>query len=282
MLEEECDTNQLHEAKSQLVEELAVALERVRQARPLVHNITNMVVMNDTANILLHIGASPVMAHAREEVEEMVSLAGALVLNIGTLTPDLVESMLVTGKKANQLGVPVILDPVGAGATRLRTESSLKILEAVQVTILRGNSAEIGVLAGYGAKVRGVDAVESGGEPGEIARSAARKFGLTTAITGQQDAISNGAKTVLVDNGHAMMGGLTGTGCMSTALTGAFAAVTADPVTAAAAALVAFGIAGETAAKRSLLPGSFKVALFDEVYRMTPARLRKEAKISLT
>ncbi|MEW6226881.1 MAG: hydroxyethylthiazole kinase [Bacillota bacterium] len=273
--------NQTQERKSQLVEELAAALEQLRHTRPLVHNITNMVVMNDTANILLHIGASPVMAHAREEVEEMVSLAGALVLNIGTLTPDLVESMLVAGKKANQLGVPVILDPVGAGATRLRTESSLKVLEAVRVAILRGNSAEIGVLAGYNAKVRGVDAVESGGEPVSIARRAARKFGLTVAITGKQDVISDGERVVLVDNGHEMMGCLTGTGCMSTALIGAFMAVATDPVMAAAAALVAFGVAGEAAAKRSLLPGSFKAALFDEIYGMTPDRIREEAKVSI-
>jgi len=273
------DMNQAKEDKNLLMEEIASTLERVRNTRPLVHNITNMVVMNDTANILLHIGASPVMAHAKEEVEEMVSLAGALVLNIGTLTPDLVDSMVLAGKRANQIKVPVILDPVGAGATRLRTESALKILEALRVTVLRGNAAEIGILSGHGGKVRGVDAVDSGGDPGEIAQIAARKFGLAVAVTGRRDIVSDGERALVVDNGHEMMGALTGTGCMATALIGAFLAANGDPVMAAAGALAAFGAAGEAAAKRSVLPGSFKMALFDEVYAMTPDRLRKEAKV---
>jgi len=265
-----------------MLQTIAGYLIKIRETRPLIHNITNMVVMNDTANILLHIGASPVMAHAREEVEEMVALSGALVLNIGTLTPELVESMLIAGKKANQLGIPVVLDPVGAGATSLRTQISLRILNEINVTILRGNAAEIAVLGGMEATVKGVDAagVSAGSE--EIARLAAEKLGVTVAITGAIDAVSNGRRSILIENGHRMMGGLTGTGCMSTALTGAFAAVCPDPVTASAGALISFGIAGEAAAPgEPLRPGSYKVALFDQVYDLTPEKIISGARITI-
>lgn len=265
-----------------MLSDIAVCLTKIRATKPLIHNITNMVVMNDTANILLHIGASPVMAHAREEVEEMVALSGALVLNIGTLTPELVENMLIAGKKANQLGIPVVLDPVGAGATSLRTRSSLRILNEINVTILRGNAAEVAVLSGLDATVKGVDAagVPAGSE--EIARLAAENFGLTVAITGAIDAVSDGRRSVLIKNGHPMMGGLTGTGCMSTALTGAFAAVCPDPVTAAAGALISFGIAGEEATSgESPRPGSYKVALFDQVYDLSPEKIISGARITI-
>lgn len=262
--------------------DIAGCLIKIRETRPLIHNITNMVVMNDTANILLHIGASPVMAHAREEVEEMVALSGALVLNIGTLTPELVEGMLIAGKKANQLGIPVVLDPVGAGATTLRTQSSLRILNEVNVAILRGNAAEIAILGGLDATVKGVDAGGVSAESGEIARLVAEKFGLTVAITGKIDAVSDSRRTVLITNGHQMMGGLTGTGCMSTALTGAFAAVCPDPLTAAAGALISFGLAGEEAALgEPLRPGSYKVALFDQVYGLTPEKIISDARITI-
>lgn len=266
--------------KKRLIREIAYGLGTIKEKKPLVHNITNMVVMNDTANILLHLGASPVMAHAPEEVEEMVGLAGALVLNIGTLTPDLVDSMILAGKKANQLGVPVVLDPVGAGATSLRTKSTLRILDAVKVSILRGNAAEISILGGLDAVVKGVDAAGVANAPALIARTAAEKFGLTVAVSGEIDAVSDGARTVLIENGHPMLGCLTGTGCMCTAITGAFAAVCADPFTAAAGALAAFGIAGEKAARvEPLLPGSYKVALFDQVYVLSPDNILTAARL---
>lgn len=265
-----------------ILRDIADCLIKIRENKPLIHNITNMVVMNDTANILLHIGASPVMAHAREEVEEMVALSGALVLNIGTLTPELVESMLIAGKKANQLGIPVVLDPVGAGATSFRTQSSLRILNEISVTILRGNAAEIAILGGLDATVKGVDAAGVSAESGKIARLVAKKFGLTVAITGKIDAVSDGRRTILIENGHQMMGGLTGTGCMSTALSGAFSAVSPDPLTASAGALVSFGIAGETAASgEPLRPGSYKVALFDQVYDLTPEKIISGARVTI-
>ena len=152
-------------------------LRTLRERRPLVHQITNYVVMNETANATLALGALPVMAHAREEVEEMVALAGALVLNIGTLSPHWVEAMLAAGKAANASAIPVVLDPVGAGATSYRTETARRLLDEVEIAVLRGNQGEIATLVGVGAEVRGVESIAAGGEPGELARAAARSLG---------------------------------------------------------------------------------------------------------
>ncbi len=254
-------------------------LARLRDERPLVHNITNWVVTNVTANVLLQVGALPVMAHAREEVEEMVEAAGALVLNIGTLTPQLVDAMLLAGRRANELGIPVVFDPVGAGATNLRTESSHFLLRELSVNILRGNGGEISVLAGFGGEVKGVEAVASGGERGEIARLAARQFNTVVALTGPRDYISDGERLLAVDNGHPLLSAVTGTGCMATAVIGAFAAVADDYLLAAAAGLAAFGLAAEKAGEVSKGPGSFQVALFDALYRLTGADLEAGAKI---
>lgn len=261
--------------------EAADNLDRIRVVKPLVHNLTNFVVMNDTANVLLHIGASPVMAHAREEVEEMASLAGAVVLNIGTLDPGWIEAMILAGRAANANGIPVVLDPVGAGATRYRTESSLKILDQVKVSLLRGNAAEISILAGMEARVKGVDAAGSVEQPPEIARRAAQVFGLTAAVTGPQDAVSDCRNTIVIDNGHPMLAELTGTGCMATALAGAFLAAGGEPLTAATGALVSFGLAGERAARRAQAPGSFRVALMDEVYRLRGRDLLEGARVQV-
>ncbi|NPV91554.1 MAG: hydroxyethylthiazole kinase [Firmicutes bacterium] len=261
------------------IKQAALALDKIRSGKPLVHSLTNYVVMNQTANILLHIGASPVMAHAQEEVEEMAALAGALVLNIGTLDPYWVESMIMAGRAANAKGVPVVLDPVGAGATRFRTDSCMRILEQVKVDLIRGNSAEVSILAGMEAKIKGVDAVGTADTHAAIARRAAEVFGVAAAVTGAQDAVSDGITTLLIDNGHPLLGELTGTGCMATALTGAFLAVEKDPLAAALGALVSFGIAGEWAAKVSQFPGSFQVALFDEVYRLRGVDLTEGARV---
>ncbi|MDI6871843.1 MAG: hydroxyethylthiazole kinase [Bacillota bacterium] len=256
-------------------------LTKIREKRPLVHNITNWVVTNVTANVLLQIGALPVMAHAREEVEEMVEAAGALVLNIGTLTPLLVDAMLLAGKRANSLGVPVVFDPVGAGATSLRTETSHFLLRELEIAILRGNAGEISVLAGLGGAVKGVEAIASGGERGEVARLAARRFNTVVALTGPQDYISDGERLVIVENGHPLLSTVTGTGCMATAVIAAFAAVSGDYLLAAVAGLVAFGLAAERAAAVSRGPGSFQVALSDALYNLTGADLAEGAKITI-
>ena len=209
-------------------------LGRLREKKPLVHHITNFVVMNDTANVTLHIGALPVMAHAREEVAEMVEAADALVLNYGTLTPDWVESMLVAGRRANERGVPVVLDPVGAGATRLRTETGLRLLRELDVAIVRGNAGEVGALSGAGGAVRGVESVAADLDTVDLAREAADAWDAVVAITGPRDVVSDGERVLTVDNGHEWLATRTGTGCSVTAVTAAFAAVTSDHVLAAA------------------------------------------------
>jgi hydroxyethylthiazole kinase len=253
----------------------------LRERKPLVHQITNYVVMNETANATLALGALPVMAHAREEVEEMVALAGALVLNIGTLSPHWVEAMLAAGNAASAAGTPIVLDPVGAGATRYRTDTAKRILSEVDVTVLRGNQGEIATLVGVVAEVRGVESIDAGDEPAELARLAARNLGVVASVTGVVDHVSDGDRSYAVANGHELLASVTGTGCMSSAITGCFlAAKPAEPVEAAAEALAAFGVAGEDAARDAKGPGSFHVGLYDALAALDPATLDSRAKIS--
>ncbi len=257
-------------------------MTRVRSTSPLIHQITNFVVMNETANITLCAGALPVMAHAPQEVEEMVNSAHALVLNIGTLWADQIEAMLLAGSRANARGIPIVLDPVGAGATRFRTEAAQRLLDGLSISIVRGNAAEIATLAGYQARISGVESEGAVADPIEVAKAFARKFGCVAAITGAVDTVSDGARTARVANGHPLMGRVTGTGCMSTAVTACYAAVEKDRVLAAAAALAAFGLAGEIAADGAPGPGSFHVRLYDALAQLTPEALRSRARIEMT
>jgi hydroxyethylthiazole kinase len=256
-------------------------LRELRERKPLVHQITNYVVMNETANATLALGALPVMAHAREEVEEMVALAGALVLNIGTLSPHWVDAMLLAGKAANEHGIPVVLDPVGAGATRYRTETARRLLDEVEVAVLRGNQGEVATLVGVEAEVRGVESIGAGSEPADLARTAARNLGLVAAVTGPVDHVSDGDRVLAVANGHELLAAVTGTGCMASAITGCFLAVARHrPLEAAAAALAAFGVAGEDAAREAKGPGSFHVGLYDALAGLEPETLDARARIS--
>jgi hydroxyethylthiazole kinase len=255
-------------------------LELIRERKPLVHQITNYVVMNETANATLALGALPVMAHAVQEVEEMASAASALVLNIGTLSDDWVAAMLLAGQAANRAGVPIVLDPVGAGATRYRTETARSLLGELRIAVVRGNSAEIATLAGRQAQIRGVESVDEAAGP-ELAGEAARALGAVVAITGSVDHVSDGETVRAVANGHELLGTVTGTGCMSTAITGCFLGVRPnDPLAAATEALVAFGVAGEDAAKKAKGPGSFHVGLYDALYDLDPKKLDSRAKLS--
>ncbi len=251
----------------------------VREKRPLVHHITNYVTVNDCANITLCAGGSPVMADAPEEVAEMTSIAGSLVLNIGTLNAAQVGSMILAGRKANERGIPVILDPVGAGATRFRTETTKRLLDKLEITVLKGNAAEIGVVAGVEAVVRGVDSCGLAGDPLMIGNELAKKLGCTIAISGATDVVTDGKHSLLVDNGHPLMGSISGTGCMAASVIGAFCAGSKDPVTASAAAFAALGLAGERAAAVAHGPLSFKVALFDELANLTPQDMTEGARI---
>jgi hydroxyethylthiazole kinase len=256
-------------------------LAELRNRRPLVHQITNFVVMNETANATLALGALPVMAHAREEVEEMVGLAGALVLNIGTLEPDWVEAMVLAGRAANARGIPVVLDPVGAGATRYRTETARRLLDEVGVTVLRANPGETATLVGVEAEVRGVESVEAGAAAAELAAEAGRRLGVVVSVTGAVDSVSDGERGFEVANGHELLAAVTGTGCMSSAVTGCFlAAKPGAPLEAAAEALAAFGVAAEDAAAGAAGPGTFHARLYDALAALDPATLDGRARIA--
>ncbi len=253
----------------------------IGEKKPLIHHITNFVVMNETANLTICAGALPVMAHAREEVEEMVSLASALVLNIGTLYPEMVEAMLLAGKRANRLGVPVVLDPVGAGATTYRTDTARRILEEVRVSVIRGNAGEVAVLAGRRAEVRGVESMAAEGEAAETARELAEALGCVVAITGAVDHVSDGKRVLAVSNGHPLLGMVTGTGCMSTTCAACYCAAGEPWLEGAAAGLAVFGLAGEAAAERSgPRPGTFHACLYDELYGLTGERIKSGVRVS--
>ena len=254
-------------------------LAAIRERKPLVHQITNYVVMNETANATLALGALPVMAHAREEVEEMASLAAALVLNIGTLSPPWVDAMLAAGRAANEAGAPVVLDPVGAGATSYRTKTAQRILDEVDVAVVRGNAAELATLAGREAEIRGVESMGASDAAGELAVAAARQLAAVVAVTGAVDHVSDGQQTLAVANGDSLLATITGSGCMSTAITGCFLAVRPEaPLAAATEALVAFGVAGEDAARTARGPGSFHAALYDALYALDPVTLDERAR----
>jgi len=256
-------------------------LRTMRDRKPLVHQITNYVVMNETANATLAIGALPVMAHAGEEVEEMARLASALVLNIGTLSEHWVESMLLAGGAATARGIPVVLDPVGAGATQYRTLTSRRILDVVDVTVVRGNAGEVATLVGAQAEVRGVESIGAGMEPADLAREAARRLGVIASVTGPVDYVSDGDRVLAVANGDALLATVTGTGCMSSALTGCFlAAKPEEPLEAAAEALAAFGVAAEDAAAKADGPGTFHARLYDALYALDPATLDDRTRIT--
>lgn len=262
------------------IENAARSLAELRHKRPLVHNITNYVVMDVSANALLSIGASPVMAHAAEEVREMVSLAGALVLNIGTLSHHWIEAMLAAGDEAFARRIPVIVDPVGAGATRLRTETALRLLWEIKPTIVRGNASEILSLAQAGGATKGVDSTRGVDEARDAAIDVAKRSGAVVAVTGVEDFITNGERSVRVANGHALMGRVTGTGCVASAIVGAFSAVQSDALLATAAALAVFGIAGELAAAGDPRPGTYRTRLIDALDEIAPEQVRRRARIA--
>jgi len=256
-------------------------IERIHQERPLIHNITNMVAMNDSANIILAIGGLPVMAHAQAEVREMVRAAGALVLNIGTLTSEQINSMIAAGEEANSFKKPIVLDPVGAGATYLRTESALRLQEKIKIDIVKGNYAEVSVLAGLKGDIKGVESVGDGENAVEVACSLARKHNQVAIITGEKDIVTDGKTVLEISNGSPMLRTITATGCMVTSLIATFAAVCDDYVLASAGALVCFGLAGERAAVKAPGPGSFKVNLFDEVYNLNEEIICKGLKVNI-
>ncbi len=258
-------------------------LERIRKRNPLVHHITNYVTANDCANMTLAIGASPVMADDPAEAADMTAHADALVINMGTLNARTVGSMILAGKAANRKGIPVVFDPVGCGGVPFRTEAAQRILEAVQISAVRGNISEIGALCGMAVHTKGVDAAaaDEQGDRIELARKAARKLHCTAAVTGAVDVISDGRRTLIAENGCAAMSRVTGCGCMCSSLTGAFCGANPDSVwEAAAAAVICMGLCGELSWQRAkdYGLGTFHAGLFDAAGNLTGAALMEGAK----
>lgn len=272
-----------------IAQKVVELLNRLKNKKPLIHNITNYVTVNDCANILLAIGASPIMADDLKESADITSIASALVINIGTLNERTIESMIASGKKANELNIPVVLDPVGAGASLFRNETTKRILEEIKISVLRGNMSEIKFIAGLESETKGVDASESdlksdSDEGIRVAKSLAKRFNCTVAITGVCDIVSDGEKSVTIENGTKMLSNVTGTGCMTTALVGGYLGACEtkeDLFIAAISGIVSMGICGEIAEERagSIGLGSFHMAIIDAVSNLDEEDLLKRSKI---
>ncbi|MRH43722.1 hydroxyethylthiazole kinase [Aquibacillus halophilus] len=253
-------------------------INKVRHKQPLVHNITNQVVVNFTANGLYALGAAPVMANAVEEVADMVKNADALSLNIGTLTTPQVEAMIIAGKAANEKGIPVVLDPVGVGATPFRTEAAQKILKEVDISIVRGNAGEISHLAGLDIPMKGVD-TNLKGDNREVALKVVKQLGLPVIVTGKQDVITDGKRCYLIDNGVELLTKVTGAGCLLSSVVAAFLTTGDDLLEAATGAVGFYGVASEVAAEHISGPGSFQIALLDAIYQLNSDVVKDTIKL---
>jgi hydroxyethylthiazole kinase len=260
-------------------EPLIQVLSKVRKQNPVVHAITNWVTANEVASSLHAIGARPIMASASEEVEEITAKADALVLNLGTPSPARMEAMLRSGHQANKDGHPVLFDPVGVGASKFRIESSKKILSELQMTVIRGNRAEIGSLAGKESLLAGVDAISGPEDLHQVSKHLSEKTGAVVVASGPRNLIISYGKKAIVENGHTMMKNITGMGCMLTAVIGAFNAVERDPMVATVSAVAFFGLAGEQAAFNAKGPGTYKMAFFDALFSLTPEQMKNGMKI---
>lgn len=264
------------------VNDAAQAVIKVREVSPLVHCITNYVTVNDCANAVLAIGASPIMADDIDEVEDITSIASALVINIGTLNRRTIDSAICAGKKANELDIPVVFDPVGAGASGLRNETTKKILEEIKVSVIRGNLSELSFIAGLSSSTKGVDSSDADldKDPVAVASAVANLYGCTAALTGKDDVITDGSRCVKLSNGTAMLSSVTGSGCLTSALLGAYIGAVGDGFIASCGAILTTSIAGEQAYERaaSLGTGSFHMALIDYISLMNEETMLKYAK----
>jgi hydroxyethylthiazole kinase len=255
-------------------------LKKIREQKPVVHHLTNWVTIYDCANIVKVLGASPVMAHAKEEAAEMANIASSLVLNIGTLTPEFVEAMKIAAKSANKKGIPVVLDVCGAGATKLRDEKSFELLNEVKIDILKGNASEIARISGENIRTKGVDSAEVDADMLNVSRWLAERFKAVVVVTGAHDIITGKGKSYIVKNGHSLMTHVVGTGCMAASAIGTFAAIEKDLAFASACALVCFGISAELAAKKSRGPASFKEKMFDAIFNLDKKTINRMQKAS--
>ncbi len=258
----------------------ALFLEKVREKKPLVHHITNWVTIYDCANIVKVLGAAPVMAHACQEAADMAALSSSLVLNIGTLTEELIEAMKIAGRKANEKKIPVVLDVCGAGATPFRDKKSFELLDEIKVDVVKGNVSEIARLAGEKVITRGVDAGSVDKDIVDIAASLAAARKCLVAVTGQTDIVINSKALYKVYNGHEMMSKVVGTGCMAASVIGAFAGANKDLAAATAAGLCCLGIAAEGAAEQARGPAAFKELLFDSLFSLDARTVKTRQKIA--
>ena len=272
-----------------LMEAIAELNAQVRSQKPLIHHLTNYVTVNDCANIVLAIGASPIMADDIAEASDITRISSALVLNIGTLNTRTVSSMLASGKAANESGIPVVLDPVGAGASQLRNETTQMLIGQVKLAVLRGNLSEIRFISGLASNTKGVDAAEEDMQDGlqnsvQMAKELAQKLQCTVAITGAVDIVTDGVRVALIHNGHKKLSDITGTGCMCSSLVGSYCGVGSDAFTAAAAGIVSMGIAGEIAYEKAaqMGNGSYHMAILDAISLLNGEVLRKRGKIDET
>jgi len=264
-------------------EYIASYLTELKSKAPLVHCITNYVTVNDVANALLAIGASPIMADDINETEEITAISSALVINIGTLNQRTIKSMIVSGKKANAIGIPVIFDPVGAGASKLRNDITMEILGQVKIAVLRSNLSEASFVAGLEASTKGVDSSEADeiNDSIAVAKAVANDFDCVAAVTGATDIISDGERVVNVSTGCKTLAKVTGTGCMATALVGAFAGAGTDYFTAAVGGVTSMGIAGEIAFSKAgnTAMGSFHIAIIDALSNLNGEIITRMAKL---
>jgi hydroxyethylthiazole kinase len=270
---------------NEIVIKIGKLLDELRNKKPLVHNITNYVTVNDCANILLAIGGSPIMADDIKEASDITKISSALVINIGTLNERTIESMIASGKKANELNIPVVFDPVGAGASEFRNTTTKRILEEVKISVLRGNMSEIKFISGLKSSTKGVDAsesdMESANEEGvNVAKNLANKLNCIVAITGATDIISDGKRVAILENGTKMLANVTGTGCMTTALVGAFCGAGSDYFMGAISGIISMGIAGEIAYEKAaqIGTGSFHIAIIDAISNLNSEIITKRAK----
>jgi len=268
----------------QIKNSISKLLNKVRDKNPLIHNITNYVTVNDCANITLAIGGSPIMADAIEEVAEIVAISNALVFNIGSLKKNTAEIMLTAGRQANSMGVPIVLDPVGVGASKLRNSTVKALLDNLNIAVIRGNLSEISCIAGENSAIKGVDVSQDDIENIDglsVAKMVAKKYNCVVAMTGATDIIATGNKAVLIKNGHKMLADVTGTGCMSSALVGAFCGATDDYFIASVAGISTMGIAGEIAFENAgnKGTGSFHIEIINGVSLMTAQTLKERVNI---
>lgn len=256
-------------------------LNEIRTTQPLVHHMTNWVTIFNCAQAVKSLGASPVMAHAKQEAAEITSISSALVLNIGTLTEDLIESMMISAETAAGKKIPVVLDICGAGASSMRNSSCMKLISSGNISIIKGNASEVSCIAGLNATTKGVDSTEVDYNLADVADKLSRKLSSTVVITGKRDIIAGNGKIFAVDNGTELMGKVVGTGCIAASMTGCFAAVLpGDPVFASAAALSVWGIAGEIATEKSSGAGSFLLNIYDTLSSISENDITGRARIS--